>query len=131
MIVAHQTPLSMGVSREEYWSELPLPSPGDLPNTGIESRSPTLQVDSLPAELPGNPKNTGVASLSLFQQIFLTQESAALQVDSSPAELPGKHMPWVQNNGNTLQYSCLGNPMDRGVWWATIIYGVTKGPDTT
>ena len=44
-------------------------------NTGIESRSSTLQVDPLPAELSGKPKNTGVGSLSLLQRIFLTQES--------------------------------------------------------
>ena len=50
-------------------------SPGDLPNPGIEPRSPTLQVDSLPAEPQGKPKNTGVGSLSLPQWIFLTQES--------------------------------------------------------
>ena len=49
--------------------------PGHLPNPGIEPRSPTLQADSLPAEPQGKPKNTGVGSLSLFQEIFLTQES--------------------------------------------------------
>ena len=52
----------------------PIPSPGDFPYPGIEPRSPTLQVDSLPAELPGKPRNTGVGSLSLLQGIFLTQE---------------------------------------------------------
>ena len=51
------------------------PSPGDLPNPGIESRSPALYVDSLPAEPQGRSKNTGVGSLSLLQQSFLTQES--------------------------------------------------------
>ena len=51
------------------------PSPADLPNPGIEPRSPTLQADSLPAEPPGKPKNTEVGSLSLLQQIFPTQES--------------------------------------------------------
>ena len=45
--------LSMGFSRQEYWSELPLPSAGDLPDLGIEPRSPSLQADSLPSELPG------------------------------------------------------------------------------
>ena len=50
------------------------PSPGDLPNTGIEPRSHTLQADSLPAESPGKPKNTGVGTLSLLRQIFLTQD---------------------------------------------------------
>ena len=47
----------------------------DLPNPGIEPRSPALQVDSLPVELQGKTKNTDVGSLSLLQQIFLTQES--------------------------------------------------------
>ena len=51
------------------------PSPGDLPSPEIDSRSPTLQVDSLPAEPPGKPKNTGVGSLSLLQGTFPTQES--------------------------------------------------------
>ena len=50
--VAHQAPLSMGILQQEYWSGLPCPSPGDLPDTGIEPISPTLQADSLPAELP-------------------------------------------------------------------------------
>ena len=49
--VAHQAPLSMGFSRQEYWSGLPVPSPGDLPNPGIEPRSPALQAGSLPTEL--------------------------------------------------------------------------------
>ena len=66
---------SMEFSRPEYWSWLPLPSPGDLPDPGIKPRSLTLQVDSLPTEPPGKPKNTGVGSLSLLQQIFPTQES--------------------------------------------------------
>ena len=53
----------------------PFPSPGDLPNPGIEPRSPALQAGSLPAEPQGKPKNTGVGSLSLLQWIFPTQES--------------------------------------------------------
>ena len=51
------------------------PFSGDLPNPGIELRSPALQADSLPAEPQGKPKNTGVGCLSLLQRIFLTQES--------------------------------------------------------
>ena len=51
-----------------------MPPPGDLPNPGIEPRSPALQVDSLPAEPPGKPKNTEVCSLSVLQGIFQTQE---------------------------------------------------------
>ena len=53
--VAHQAPLSMGFSRQEYWSGLPFLSPGDLPDPGIESRSSTLQAHSLLSELPGKP----------------------------------------------------------------------------
>ena len=53
--IAHQAPLSMGFSRQEYWSGLPCPPPGDLPDPGIEPMSPALQVDSLPTEPPGKP----------------------------------------------------------------------------
>ena len=53
--IACQTPLSTGFSRQEYWSGLPFPSPGDLPNPGIETGSPASQVDSLPYEPPGKP----------------------------------------------------------------------------
>ena len=75
MYVAHQAPLSMEFSRQEYWSGLQFLSPGDLPNPRIKPRSPALQADSLPAEPQGKPKNTGVGSLSLLQWIFLTLES--------------------------------------------------------
>ena len=54
---AHQAPLSLGFSRQEYWSGLPFPSPGDLPNPGIEPGSPALQADSLLSEPPGKPNN--------------------------------------------------------------------------
>ena len=54
---AYQVPPSMGFSRQEYWSGLPFPSPGDLPHPGIEPRSPTLQADALTSEPPGKPAN--------------------------------------------------------------------------
>ena len=53
--VAHKAPPSMEFSRQEYWSGLPFPSPGDLPNPGIEPRSPALQADALTSEPPGKP----------------------------------------------------------------------------
>ena len=59
--VAHQAPPSMGLSRQEYWSGLPFPSPGDLPNPGIEPRSPVLEADAL----------TSVHSLVLMSGILL------------------------------------------------------------
>ena len=54
--VTRQAPLSMGFSRQEYWSGLPFPSPGDLPDPGIKPRSPALQADALTSEPPGKPK---------------------------------------------------------------------------
>ena len=51
--VAYQALPSMGFSRQEYWSGLPFPSPGDLPDPGIKARSPTLQADALTSESPG------------------------------------------------------------------------------
>ena len=54
--VACQAPLSMGFPKQEYWSGLPLPSPGCLPDSGIKPRSPELQADSLPTELQGKPQ---------------------------------------------------------------------------
>ena len=50
---AHQAPQSMGFSRQEYWSGLPFPSSGDLPDLGIEPGSPALQADALPSQLLG------------------------------------------------------------------------------
>ena len=52
--VAHQAPLSLGFSRQEYWSGLPVPSPGDLPDPEVEPGSPALQTDSLPFEPQGS-----------------------------------------------------------------------------
>ena len=65
----------MEFSREDTGVGKPFPSLGDLPNPGIKPRSPALQADFLPAEPLGKPKNTVLSSLSLLQQIFLTQES--------------------------------------------------------
>ena len=48
--------MPMGFSKQEYWSGLPFPSPEDLPDTGIEPRSPAVQADSLPSEPPGAPR---------------------------------------------------------------------------
>ena len=113
-------PLSMWFSRQEYWSVLPFPSPGDLPDPGSQPVSPassTVQADSLPLShlvswrrqwqptlvlLPG--KSTGslrvglncVTSLSLFLSCI------------------------GEGNGNPLQCSCLENPRDGGAWWAAI-----------
>ena len=54
--VAREAPLFLGFSRQEYWSELPFPFPGDLPDPGTEPESPALQADSLPLSHLGSPK---------------------------------------------------------------------------
>ena len=56
--VVYQASLSIGFSRQEYWSGLPFPSPGDPPDPGIEPRSPALQADALPSEPPGKSSHT-------------------------------------------------------------------------
>ena len=53
LTIAYQASLSMGFSRQEYWNGVPFPSSGDLPDPGIEPRSPALQADALPSEPPG------------------------------------------------------------------------------
>ena len=62
--VAYQAPRSMEFSRQEYWSGLPFPSPGDLPNPGIEPRSPALQTDALPSEPPGDMDGDTMCKMS-------------------------------------------------------------------
>ena len=74
--VAHQAPPSMGFSRQEYWSGLPFPSPGDLPDQGIEPGSPALQSDALPSEPPGTNVNK-------FTMNILSKKHQELQEHSS------------------------------------------------
>ena len=67
-----QPDTSMGFSRHDYWSGLSVPSPGDLPNSRIESDSPALPVNSLPAEPPGKPFQvilTLISTLDLSQKV--------------------------------------------------------------
>ena len=68
--VAYQAPLSMGFSRQEYWSGLPFPSPGDLPDPGIEPGFPALQADALTCEPPGKPGEVKI-ELKFFQSPML------------------------------------------------------------
>ena len=92
--VTYKAPPSMGFSRQEYWSGLPFPSPGNLPDPGIELGSPALRAEVWPKRLlcPWDPpgKNTGGGCHFLIQGIFPTQElnpGLALQADSLPTEL--------------------------------------------
>ena len=79
---AHQTPLSMGFSRQEYSSGLSFPSPGDLPDPGIKPASPALQADSLSSESPGKPlsslnQGTIQQSIIMIPNIRLNQQSSS------------------------------------------------------
>ena len=76
--VAHQIPLSLEFSRQEYWSGLPFPSPGDFPNPGIKLQSPVLQADSLPSEPPGKPKTSTDSFLRIFTVKKIQQKIRAI-----------------------------------------------------
>ena len=69
---AHQAPLSMRFSRQGYWNGFPFPSPGDLPNPGIEPRFAALQTDALPSEQPGEQKLREAS----FNSVLMTPGSA-------------------------------------------------------
>ena len=108
--VAHQAPLSMRFSRQEYWSELPCPPPGDLPNPGIKPSSPAL-LDSLLSKTPGKSKNR-VGSLSLLKGIFPTQElnwsllhCRQILYQRATREAPHMCISSVVKSGPTLCYS--------------------------
>ena len=68
--------LSMGFSRQDYWSGLPCPPPGDLPDLGIESASPGLQADSLLSEPPGKPPYRNYA-IAIFHSLITRENSSA------------------------------------------------------
>ena len=80
---ACQAPLSMGFSRQEYWSVLPFPSPGDLPNPGFKPRSPALQADSSSSEPPGNTLKKETVKSHNRVRLFATPRTVAYQVPPS------------------------------------------------
>ena len=79
----------MEFPRQEYWSGLPFPSPGHLPNPGIKPGSPTLQADSLPCEPPGKPETSSVQALAPFS------ETPPSRMPSSSPWAPGHPSTWV------------------------------------
>ena len=76
--IAHQAPPSMGLSRQEYWSGLPFPSPGDLPDPGIEPRSPALQANALTSEPPSKLPFTTLGVFIYFAKILNTYTKHSL-----------------------------------------------------
>ena len=86
-IIVHQVPLSMGFSRQEYWSGLLFLSPGDIPKPGIEPGSLTLQADSLLSELTGKP-NKYLSNDYYFKKYFIKNPDFVI---------PTVHLSWVLN----------------------------------
>ena len=74
----------MEFSRPDYWSGWPFPSPGDLPNPGIEPRSSALQVDSLPAEPQGKPNSKKIKSSFCIDILFFSENKAEIKDCMSP-----------------------------------------------
>ena len=125
--VARQAPLSMGFSRQEYWSGLSFPSPGDLPNSGIKPRLLSLlcwQACFLPLVPSGgegdgtqlqyscleNPVDRG----AWWAAVHGVSKSQTLLSDFTSLASLTSYFITGEGNGNPLQYSCLENPMDRG-----------------
>ena len=128
--VAYQAPPSMEFSRQEYWSRLLLPSPGDLPDLGIEPGFPALQADALPSEPPGSHQGPGYWGSKLGRGLTLYCKSICTvlictKYVSFPRGSVGKEftcnagdpgsIPWLRRssgkrNNNPFQYSCLENP---------------------
>ena len=99
--VAYQAPWTMGFTRQEYWSGLPWPSPGDLPDPGIEPGSSALQPDTLPSEPPGKPWET-------YRLLFIYNRTLKIRLQQSGLSwvlciLLILHPPWV-----SLQYGIVG-----------------------
>ena len=115
---AYQAPPSMGFSRQEFWSGLPLSSPGDLPDPGIEPRSPTLQADALPSQPPRNRSVNNnkqlLNNLPEMQEAWvrsLGQEDPLEKRMATYSSILAWRSPWtekpVEDNGYPLPYCCL------------------------
>ena len=81
--VAHQAPLSMEFSRQEYWNGLPFPSPGDLPDPGIELKTPAWQADALPLSHQGSPAMGKRLQLICQMKVWYLRELIIHSLDNS------------------------------------------------
>ena len=107
--VAHQASLSTRFSRQEYWSGLPFPSPGDLPDPGIKPRSPALQADSLPSEPSGKPHKheekmnySGITKCFQYEKHDVCHKQRAL---TSGEAISSRHR-WTFKKKTKALFSC-------------------------
>ena len=119
--VAHQAPLSMEFSRQEYWNGLPFPSPGDLLYPGTKPRTPVvdrfLTVWTIRKALQAIAKSHHI----LLRSYFIFGDSDGKESAHNAGDtglIPGSERWPGEGNVDPLHYSCQGNSMDRGVWWA-------------
>ena len=130
----------MEFSREEYWSGLPFPSPGDLPNSRIEPKSPVLQADSLPSEPPGKPatgspcaaRQSSPSSLQLEKALRHQQRPSATKkkkkrqesgIQVLQATSQGHHAATTARDGFSLGVSKRITPADTSVsdFWLPVL----------
>ena len=101
--IADLAPLSMGFSRQEYWSVLPFPSSGDLPDPGIEPGSPATQADSLLSELPGKPYGGSVvgnrSTIQETQVQSLGWEDSLKEEMAIHCSILAWEIPWTEQSG--------------------------------
>ena len=86
-VVAEQAPLSMGFSRQEYWSGLPCPSPGDLRNPRVDPGSPTLEADTLTSEPPGKPQQRSSYTYFKQQRFLIVGQSFQIPNPNMPIHI--------------------------------------------
>ena len=129
--VAHQAPLSLGFPTQEHWSGLPFPSAGHLPDPGIKPLSlKSLALSGGFFSTSANRKALiGITECKSSFPLYNWASQVALVVKNPPANvgdirvvalIPGSGSSSGGGHGNPLQYSCLKNPVDRGVWLATV-----------
>ena len=93
--IAHQAPLCMGFPRQEYWSGLPFPFPGDLPDPGIEPMSPALTGGFFTSELSGKPQRRTAASAAAAAAAAKSLQSCLTLCDPIDSNPPGSTIPGI------------------------------------
>ena len=122
--IACQAPLAMGFSRQEYWSGQPFPSPGDLPDPGIQPVSPALQAKSLLSELPGKPIRLCPPLIELTTGFLGGSDGKASACNvGDPGSIPGSGRSPGEGNGNPLQHLLELTTLNR-TYYIELLFGL-------